>query len=115
LQGDVVELLNGLSGILEANLAPVYDLANPSSDIMNQNLHLEQTLLLSLNTLKERWVRELELVVLRSLECVVRLGLRNLLNEFLKVTAVSAELEAVQVEHVSDGVVEEARVVRDDN
>jgi hypothetical protein len=81
----------------------------------NGNLHLEQTLFLRLDTLKERWVRELELVVLCSLKCVVRLGLGHLLDEFFKVTAVSAELEAVQVEDVGNGVVKEARVVRDDD
>lgn len=81
----------------------------------NPNLHLEQTLLLCLDTLKERWVREFELVVFRGLKCVVRLGLGHLLDKFLKVTAVSAELEAVQVEDVGNGVVKEAGVVRDDD
>jgi hypothetical protein len=80
-----------------------------------QNIHLEQTLLLGLDTLKERGIRELELVVLSGLESVVGLGLGNLLHELLKVAAVSAELEAVQVEDVGDGVVKEARVVGDDD
>ena len=80
-----------------------------------QNIHLEQTLLLGLDTLKERGIGELELIVLSGLESVVGLGFGNLLHELLKVTAVSAELEAVQVEDVGDGVVEEGRVVRDDD
>lgn len=80
-----------------------------------ENIHLEQTLLLGLDTLKERGVGELELVVLSGLESVVGLGLGNLLHELLKVTAVSAELEAVQVEDIGDGVVEEGRIVRDND
>ena len=54
LEGDVVELLDGLRGVLEADLA-----------------HLEKGLLLGLNTVQERGVGELELVVLSSLESVV--------------------------------------------
>jgi hypothetical protein len=91
LKCDIVELLNRLGGILEPNLA-----------------HLQQTLLLSLNTLEKRWVRELEPVVLSSLKSVVRLGFGNLLDEGLEVTFVSPDLEAVQVEDIGDRVVEEA-------
>ena len=80
-----------------------------------QNIHLEQTLFLGLDTLKERGVGELELVVFSGFESVVRLGLGNLLHELLKVTAVSAELEAVQVKDIGDSVVKEGRVVRDDD
>jgi hypothetical protein len=98
LEGDVVQLLNGLRRVLEANFA-----------------HLEQALLLSLDTLEERRVRELELVVLGSFESVVRLCLRNLLDEGFEVTAISLNLEAVDVEDIGDGVVKEARVVRDDD
>jgi hypothetical protein len=98
LEGDVVELLDGLRRILETDLT-----------------HLQQTLFLGLDTLKERRVRELELVILSSLKSVVRLGLRDGLDELLEVTAVSPELEAVQVEDVGDGVVQEARIVRDDD
>jgi hypothetical protein len=54
----------GRPWVLEANLA-----------------HLKQTLLLGLDTLKERRVRELELVVLGGFESVVGLGLGNLLDE----------------------------------
>lgn len=79
------------------------------------NLHLEQTLLLGLDTLKKGGIRELELVILSSLKSVVRLGLGNLLNELLEVTTISAKLEAVKMEDIGDGVVEEARIVRDDN
>ena len=60
-------------------------------------------------------MRELELVVLSGLESVVRLGLRNLSDEPLEVTAVSPELESVEVENVGDAVVEEGRVVGDDD
>lgn len=60
LEGDVVELLYGLRGVLEANLA-----------------HLHQGLPLGLDTVEERRVRELELVVLSGLESIVGEGLRN--------------------------------------
>jgi hypothetical protein len=79
------------------------------------NLHLEQTLLLSLDTFEHRRVRKPELVVLGSLESVVRLGLGNLLHKVLKVTAVAANLEAVEVENISDSVIKEGTVVRDDD
>jgi hypothetical protein len=59
------------------------------------------------------WVWELELVVLSSLKSVVRFRLNNDLDESLKVTAVSLDLEAV--EDIGDRVVEEARVVSDDD
>ena len=98
MESDVVELLDGLRGVLEADLA-----------------HLEERLLLGLDTLKERGVGELELVVLGGLESVVRASLGNSLHEGLKVTAVTLELEAVQVKDVGDGVVEETGVVRDDD
>jgi hypothetical protein len=58
LEGDVVELLNRLAWVLEANFA-----------------HLQQALLLGLDTLKQGWVGELEPVVLESLKSVVGLGL----------------------------------------
>ena len=98
LEGDVVELLDSLSGVLEADLA-----------------HLEQRLLLGLDTLEERGVRELELVVLLRLERVVRAGLRDSFHERLEVAAVTPELEAVEVEDVGDHVVQEAGIVRDDD
>jgi hypothetical protein len=78
-------------------------------------LHLKQTLLLGLDTLKKRGIRELELVILGSLKSVVGLGLGNLLNELLEITTISAKLEAVKMEDVGDGVIEEAGIVRDDN
>jgi hypothetical protein len=98
LEGDVVELLNRLGGVLEANFA-----------------HLQQTLLLGLDTLKQRGIGELELVVLEGFKSIVGLGLGDNLHEVLEVTTVSPELEAVEVENIGDDVVEEARVVRDDN
>ena len=80
-----------------------------------RRIHLKQTLLLRFNTFKEGRIRELELVVFGSLKSVIRLGLRNLSNELLKVATVSAELEAVQVQDIRDGVVEETGIVRDDD
>ena len=82
---------------------------------MTKSLHLKQTLFLGLDALKKRWVRELELVILCGLKRVVRLGFGHLLDEFFKITTVSAELEAVQMEDIGDCVVEEAGVVRDDD
>lgn len=98
LEGDVVELLDGRAGVLEADLA-----------------HLEQTLLLGLDTLEQRGVGKLELVVFSGFEGVVRLGLGNVLDEVLEVTTVPANLEAVEVENIGNGVIEEGRVVRDND
>lgn len=98
LESDVVKLLNGLRGVLESDLT-----------------HLQQRLLFGLNTIQQRWVGELEPVVFQSFETIVRLGLRNGLNEFLEVATISSELEAVQVEDISDGVVKETGVVGDDD
>ena len=90
LESDVVELLNRLGGILEANFA-----------------HLQQTLLLGLDTLKQGRVRELELIILKGFKSIVGLGLRDDLHKVLEVAAVSPELEAVEVENIGDDVVEE--------
>lgn len=111
-----MELLDIGAGILESNLAPE-DIRSIRLEIQRQtsNLHLEQTLLLSLDTFEHRRVRKLELVVLGSLESVVRLGLRNVFNKALKVTAVAAKLEAVKMENVGDGVIKECTVVRDND
>ena len=98
MKRDIIELLHGLGWILEADLA-----------------HLEQRLLLGLDTVQKRRVRELELVVLSSLESVVRLCLRNLLDEVFQVTAVTAELEAVEMEHIRNDVVEKPGIVRDND
>jgi hypothetical protein len=98
LEGDVVQLLNVRGRVLEADLA-----------------HLHERLLLGLDTVEQRRVRELEGVVLGRVERVVRLGLGHRLDERLEVAAVATELEAVEVNNVRDDVVEEARVVRDDD
>jgi len=98
LESDVVELLNRLGGVLEANFA-----------------HLQQTLLLGLDTIKQGGIGELELVILEGLKSIVGLGLRDDLHEVLEVTTVSPELETVEMENISDDVVEETRVVGDDN
>jgi hypothetical protein len=79
------------------------------------NIHLHQTLLLGLDALKEWWVGELELVVLSGRKAVVSLGLGHLLDKGFEVSTVSPQLEAVKVESIGDGVVQEARVVRDDD
>lgn len=78
-------------------------------------VHLEQRLLFGLNTFEKRWVGELELVVLLGLETVVGLGLGYGGDKLLEVTTISLELEAVQVENVGDGVVQETGVVGDDD
>jgi len=98
LKSNVVELLNRLGGVLEANFA-----------------HLQQTLLLGLDTLKQGGVGELELIILEGLKSIVGLGFRDDLHKVLEVTTISPELEAVEVENIGDNVVEEARVVGDDD
>ncbi|CAG8698874.1 16981_t:CDS:2, partial [Acaulospora colombiana] len=85
LEGDIVELLLGLGRVLEANLA-----------------HLEERLLLGLDTIEEWWVGEGKLVVLGGFEGVVRLGLWDGLDERLEVTTVPLDLEAVEVEDIGD-------------
>lgn len=77
--------------------------------------HLQQTTLLSLDTIKERWVREFELVVFGGLEGVVRFSLGDSLDEGFEVAGVTPELETIDVEDVGDDVVEEARVVGNDD
>jgi hypothetical protein len=98
LQSNVVELLLGLGRVLEADLT-----------------HLEQTLFLGLDTLEEGRIGKLELVILCSLESVIRLGFGDVLDKLIEVSTVAAELEAVEVQHVSDCVVEEGRIVGDDD
>ena len=53
----------------------------------------------------------LELVLLVDIELVVSLGLGDVLDEGLKVTGITLNLEAVQVKDIGGDVVEEARVV----
>jgi hypothetical protein len=79
------------------------------------NIHFQQALLLRFDTFKHGGIREFEHVILSGLEGIVGLGLRHLLDKGIKVPLVSPELEAVQVEDVSDRVVEEARVVGHDD
>ena len=75
-----------------------------------------QRLLLGLDTGEKKGVvRELELIVLGRLERVVRASLRDGLHEGLEVAAVALELEAVQVENVGDGVIQESRIVLNDD
>lgn len=78
-------------------------------------MHFQQTLLLGLDTIKQRGVGELEPVVLSSLKSVVGLGLGHLSHKLLEVTTISAELEAVQVKNIRDRVVEETGVMRHDD
>jgi hypothetical protein len=77
--------------------------------------HLHEGLLLGLDTVEKRRVRELELVVLSGLELVVGLGLWNHPDKVFEVTWVSLNLEPVQVDDVGNGSVEEVRVVGDDD
>lgn len=98
LEGDVVELLDLGGGVLEVNVT-----------------HLGERLLLGLDTVEQRRSRELELVLLSRVELVVSLGLRDLLDEGLKVASVSLDLEAVQVEDVCADLVQEAGVVGDND
>lgn len=72
-------------------------------------------LLLGLDTIEKRWVGQLELVFFSWVQLVVGLRLWHSLDESLEVTAVPLDLETVQVKNVSDGSVQEARVVRDDD
>jgi hypothetical protein len=116
LESNIIELLNGLRGVLESDLTPIMFVSDKKDNNSGSgSLHLKQTLLLGLNTLKERGVWELEPVVLGGFKGIVRLGLWDSLDESLKVTPVSPELEPVQVKNIGDGIVKEGRVVRDDD
>lgn len=98
LERDVVQLLNGRGRVLERDVT-----------------HLHERLLLGLDTVEEGRVREREVVVLEGVELVVRLRLGDELDERVEVTRVTLDLELVQVEDVGTDVVEESRVVRDDD
>lgn len=115
LKGDVVELLHVRRGVLESNLAPASQISKMLRQLQLIYVHLEERLLLRLDTVEQGRVGELELVVLERLETVVRLGLWDGLDERFEVTTVALELEAVNVDNIGDDVVEEARVVRDDD
>ena len=93
-----MQLLNLRSGVLESNLT-----------------HLKKRLLLGLDTFKKRRIGEFELVVLSGFKSVVRFSLGNCLNKGLEVTPVTLEFETVEVKNIGDSVVEEARVVRDND
>jgi hypothetical protein len=80
LERDVVQLLLRRSRVLERNIS-----------------HLHQCLLLGLDTIKERRVGELELVVLGNIQLEVGSGLGNVTDKGLEVTGISLELEVVQV------------------
>jgi len=79
------------------------------------SLHLDQTFLLGLDTVKQGRIGQLEPVVLSSLESVVGLGFRDCLDEGFEVTTISPEFESVQMKNIGDGVVQEARVVGDND
>ena len=87
LESDIEELLDGEVGYWKLTLR-LWRLSIRQC-LGTAYVHLEQTLFLGLNTFEERRMRELELVVLSGLESVVRLGLGNLSDEPLEVTAVS--------------------------
>ena len=97
LEGDVLDLGLGGTGVLEAHLGGT-----------------ENGLGLGLDTLKETGLGEGELH-LGVAELVVRLGGGVLLDELLEVTTVTLELEALVVDDVLADVVEETTVVRDND
>ncbi|TLS26533.1 hypothetical protein PpBr36_04202 [Pyricularia pennisetigena] len=97
LEGDVTDLGLGGTRVLEVHLGGT-----------------EDGLGLGLDTLEETGLGEGELD-LGSAKLVVRLGRRALLDELLQVTTVTLKLEALVVNDVLADVVEEARVVRDDD
>lgn len=97
LEGDVLNLGLGSTGVLEGHLGGT-----------------QNGLGLGLDTLKETGLGESELN-LRFAELVVRLGVRVLLDESLQVTLVTLELEALVVDDVLGNVVKETRVVGDDD
>ncbi|GFZ45382.1 LOW QUALITY PROTEIN: hypothetical protein JCM24511_03108 [Saitozyma sp. JCM 24511] len=98
LERDVVQLLDGRGRVLVRDVT-----------------HLEQGLLLGLDTVEKRRGRELELVVLGNVELEVGLGLGDVDDKVGQVARVALELEVVEVEDVGDGAVEEVRVVRDND
>ena len=73
--------------------------------------HLHERLLLGLDTVEERRIRELEEVVVGGGEFVVRLGFGDVLDESFEISRISLDLESVQVENIGSDVVEESRVV----
>ncbi|TFB05190.1 hypothetical protein CCMA1212_003081 [Trichoderma ghanense] len=97
LEADVADLGLRGAGVLEGHLGGTQD-----------------SLGLGLDTLEETGLGEGELN-LGGAELVVGLGRRNTLDELLQVTTVALELESLVVDDVLADVVEEARVVRDDD
>lgn len=97
LEGDIGNLGLGGTGVLEGHLGGT-----------------ENGLGLGLDTLEETGLGEGELH-LGGTELVVGLGRGNASDEVLEVTTVTLELEALVVDNVLAHIVEEARVVRDDD
>lgn len=97
LEGDVGNLRLGGSRVLEAHVVDT-----------------DNGLGLSLDTLKETGLRELEFHI-GSAKLVVRAGRGHLLDELVEVSTVAAELEALIVDDVLDNVVQEFAVVRHDD
>lgn len=83
------------------------------SESKKQTLH--QGLLLGLDTVQQRRVGELEEVIIGRGELIVSLGLGDVLDESLEVTGISLNLESVQVKNVGSDVVEESRIVGNDD
>lgn len=77
-----------------------------------KTVHLEERLLLGLDTVQQRRVRKPELVIVGGLEREVRLRLGNSLDERLEVATVTLNLESIEMENIRDRVVQEARVMR---
>lgn len=97
LEGDLGDLGLGGTGVLEGHVVDTDD-----------------SLGLGLDTLKETGLGELELH-LGGTELVVGTSRRHTLDESVKVTAVTLELEALVVNNVLDDVVQELAVVGNDN
>jgi hypothetical protein len=97
LERDVSDLGLGGTGVLEGHV-----------------LDLDNSLLLGLDTLEETGLGERE-VNLGGSKLVVRLGGRNLLDKLGQVTLVLSELESLVVNDVLTDVIEETRVVGDDD
>jgi hypothetical protein len=116
LESYVVKLLDSLRRVLESDLAPEKRISTSNfSNRKEFHIHLEQTLFLGLDTLKEGRVREFELIIFSGFERVVRFSLGHLLDESLEIAPVASKFEAVQVKNVGDSVIQEAGIVRHDN
>ncbi|KAH3668883.1 hypothetical protein OGAPHI_002638 [Ogataea philodendri] len=99
---------SGRQGTLESD---VRDLWLNSTWVLERHVrNLDNSLLFGLDTLQETWFWELELN-LGSRQLLVRLSRWNSLDQLSKVTLVLSELETFVVDDVLNNVVQETRVV----